>query len=81
MTYVSCFYHAFSGAQKVSWGGSTLTAVAGDSPSPPLRPHVPLPGLRPEDRPSLAGSCDCGPPLPPPSRCWPSVETPQVVSL
>lgn len=23
MTYVSCFYHAFSGAQKVSWGGRT----------------------------------------------------------
>ena len=23
MTYVSCFYHAFSGAQKVSWGEST----------------------------------------------------------
>lgn len=21
MTYVSCFYHAFSGAQKVSWRG------------------------------------------------------------
>lgn len=29
MTYVSCFYHAFSGAQKVSWAGAPLTAVAG----------------------------------------------------
>jgi hypothetical protein len=34
MTYVSCFYHAFSGAQKVSWGwGGSLAAVAADVPS------------------------------------------------
>lgn len=44
MTYVSCFYHAFSGAQKVSWAGAPLAAVAGGLPLPsfsrPSRPSI-----------------------------------------
>ena len=43
MTYVSCFYHAFSGAQKVSWWrehlhccGRRLT-LANPLPPPPSR--------------------------------------------
>lgn len=39
MTYVSCFYHAFSGAQKVSWAGALIAtscphhlSICGGSP-------------------------------------------------
>lgn len=31
MTYVSCFYHAFSGAQKVSFAGEGGGCALGDS--------------------------------------------------
>ena len=51
MTYVSCFYHAFSGAQKVSWGrehlhccGRRLTLA---NPRPPPPSHHP--SVRAED--------------------------------
>lgn len=51
MTYVSCFYHAFSGAQKVSWGrehlhccGWRLTLA-----TPPTPTAIPVPELWPED--------------------------------
>ena len=52
MTYVSCFYHAFSGAQKVSWGrehlhccGWRLTLAM---PPPPPPSQCPNCGLRTE---------------------------------
>lgn len=66
MTYVSCFYHAFSGAQKVSWGGSAphccSQSLALAVPSCPCHPFVvgalARPPCRPprrEDRPGQAG--------------------------
>lgn len=45
MTYVSCFYHAFSGAQKVSWRGRP-THCRGCQHSP-LASHTPCQLPRP----------------------------------
>ncbi|KAG7239895.1 hypothetical protein INR49_028298, partial [Caranx melampygus] len=55
MTYVSSFYHAFSGAQKVSWMQRLLpSSSSSSSPPPPPLPHSPPPDiistLRPDEK-------------------------------
>ena len=81
MTYVSCFYHAFSGAQKVSWGreylhccGWRLTLAM---PPPPPPSHCPKCGLRTEPawKVLVTLSLHCHRP----ASTGPGAETPQTV--